>query len=1306
MRTIRILHVLFSLLLTALFASVVQAEVQVVADTPSNLILEVNFQDWTSVTFDDGVLHMPTNAGVDDRTGGELTPFVARLIGLPSNQRPRVTIESVQWGERLVGRAPQGTEPTDHLEVDHLSGQGPVVVGEPFEWRRHWVSYLYLVPVQQDGNGVRPLKSMRLRVDYGSPTETVLSSSDPLVHAALANPSAAGRWQRSLRTIKQNSKVASTDEWPSGTMIRIELDREGMYELTPEDLDLWGIDLSGLDPRNFRIFNNGGQPLPEDFDDPRDTELRENAIIVTGEEDGSFDDEDRIIFFGRAVNTWIPGSPPGEYRHRINAFTRVNVYWLNIADDGSQGLRMADLNVDESPTYNTDRARTRMFIDNESVIFNNSSHIESGKDWYARELFSGEIYAESFNLSSPLADESATLWVSLKTLGGANNATILVNGTPVDVFNSSVTTWSIELEPGVLRDGNNTFTFQMNNGHLYFNWFEIHYERRLNASNGRIDFDTLPEDGIAQVTLTGLEEPWVFDIEDFDEVSYTREIPFKVETQVNSPRRHIAVSTDNFLTPIRMRVDGIGQPDYPNGLRDTSLEADYIILTHEDFYDNTARLETFIEQRDTIEVLRVDVADVYREFAWGMFDPTAIRDFLAFTHDNWAVMPQSVLLVGDGDYDYRNIISNSDDNWIPPYEENTDCRDDWYTTFDNGVAQMALGRLTIQTNRALDTYIDKLIAYEADTDPGPWRSRMVLLADDEYVDVGPTSWDTAHMEQAEDFSRNYAPDYLNINKIYIGTYPTSYDPVSGGRRKPAANRDLIEQINAGALLVSFIGHGNAHTWTHESVLTDSRDGSLINSGTRNPIYIAATCSWGHFDRPDNQSHPELLLEQSGGAIGVIAATRKTNGFNNFDFALAFYSRLFDRVNNFPLGTSLYLAKMDAPLGSNRYYHCLGEPHLTPALPRLDMNVEEVNPDSLQALAHASVRGTVQIPSLAAANKQQGDNFRTERGISATTAADFDGETLVTVYDSDDTLSYTFTNRNGTTGSTLDYYVKGGTLFRGNVTTTGGEFTANFMVPRDVKFGSNAGSIQMYCYNDEQDGVGTMRDLAISVNSADLNDATPPELRIRFDHENWMSGDLTSSQPTLYLDVFDTNGVNLTGEIGHDIRAIIDGTRELVLTEGFIYNRDSFTRGTAEQPIYDLEPGRHRIEAWAWDNANNFTRTEASFVVVDPNDEVQLENVLNFPNPFNDRTSFTFELSTEAEVSIRIFTASGRLIQEIGPVAASAGFNYPGGTNSHLEWDGRDRFGDPIANGVYLYKIKAKGASGQTDEVLGKLLRIR
>jgi flagellar hook assembly protein FlgD len=96
-------------------------------------------------------------------------------------------------------------------------------------------------------------------------------------------------------------------------------------------------------------------------------------------------------------------------------------------------------------------------------------------------------------------------------------------------------------------------------------------------------------------------------------------------------------------------------------------------------------------------------------------------------------------------------------------------------------------------------------------------------------------------------------------------------------------------------------------------------------------------------------------------------------------------------------------------------------------------------------------------------------------------------------------------------------------------------------------------------------------------------------------------------------------------------------------------------------------------------------------VVRPKNQLVLSDVLNYPNPFRNRTSFTFELNfDDTEVRVKIFTLAGRLIRTLES-AGVRGFNQ-------IDWDGRDEDGDPLANGVYLYKIIA------TQNLGGEALR--
>ena len=97
---------------------------------------------------------------------------------------------------------------------------------------------------------------------------------------------------------RQNSVLASGDWY------KIAVQQTGVYKITQANLSSMGINTSSIDPRNIRIYGNGGGMLPEACDEPRYDDLMENAIFVMGESDGSFDQNDYILFYGESPDTW------------------------------------------------------------------------------------------------------------------------------------------------------------------------------------------------------------------------------------------------------------------------------------------------------------------------------------------------------------------------------------------------------------------------------------------------------------------------------------------------------------------------------------------------------------------------------------------------------------------------------------------------------------------------------------------------------------------------------------------------------------------------------------------------------------------------------------------------------------------------------------------------------------------------------------------------------------------------------------------------------------------------------------------
>jgi hypothetical protein len=96
----------------------------------------------------------------------------------------------------------------------------------------------------------------------------------------------------------------------------------------------------------------------------------------------------------------------------------------------------------------------------------------------------------------------------------------------------------------------------------------------------------------------------------------------------------------------------------------------------------------------------------------------------------------------------------------------------------------------------------------------------------------------------------------------------------------------------------------------------------------------------------------------------------------------------------------------------------------------------------------------------------------------------------------------------------------------------------------------------------------------------------------------------------------------------------------------------------------------------------------------------LSRIVNFPNPFSSTTKFTYILENDksAAVTIKIYTVAGRLIKTIEYAPGDVGYN-------EVEWDGRDAYGETLANGVYFYKIVA-GDDDEKAEVIERLVVVR
>jgi hypothetical protein len=109
--------------------------------------------------------------------------------------------------------------------------------------------------------------------------------------------------------------------------VKLEISVSGIYKITRYELAGAGIDVNQINPQQFRVFYGGGKELPFNNSDPK-PQLVEIPIWVSGADDGSFDFNDQLLFYGEATDRFDYNPSSNSYIYRRNHYTNKNVYWL------------------------------------------------------------------------------------------------------------------------------------------------------------------------------------------------------------------------------------------------------------------------------------------------------------------------------------------------------------------------------------------------------------------------------------------------------------------------------------------------------------------------------------------------------------------------------------------------------------------------------------------------------------------------------------------------------------------------------------------------------------------------------------------------------------------------------------------------------------------------------------------------------------------------------------------------------------------------------------------------------------------
>ena len=1114
----------------------------------------------------------------------------------------------------------------------------------------------------------------------------------------------------SARQLQITNSVLATGNW-----YKFKVEKTGIHRINKNFLDDLGMNTDGINPRNIKVYGNGGAPLPFLNEDNTVFDLQENSIQVIGENDGSFDSNDFILFYGTSTLGYLGEENETDYDTNINPYSDESYYYITVGS--GPGLRVQAM---VEPSGNPGEVITQ-FNDYQFIESDEESPVKVGRKWFSNRF---DIESEqSFVLNFPNIVSSELMNVKVKVASASESSTsmaIAVNGTSLDplIFTPINDPRLLDVDQfvGEVPAGGETVTFNLayNNGGNptsigYLDFISVDAIRQLSGVTGQLAFR---KNSVG--TSTGIGEYRIDNASQFSQVwdvsnptfitskqNEGNNASFVFKAQLGEVREYVAVNSNDYFSPIK-----ISQSTVPNqNLKGTIfndesgnfLDIDYLIVVPPFLLQPALRLANHRKNIDGFNIKVITTDKIYEEFSSGKQDIGAIRNLVRYIYENASSDDKRikyVCLFGDTSVDYKDRLSNNN-NIVPTYHTlnsqstyRSFMSDDFFGNMDPNEGLMiasekldiAVGRMLVDDVSLANAMIDKIVNYESKLSYGNWRNDFVLVSDD--VDK---SWEhetlQVNLDNLGDEVTLEKP-YVNVKKIHSDSYRQIAS--AGGDRYPDVNDAFENATEVGALIINYFGHGGEDGLASERIYTKETAIEFKNKN-KFPCIVTVTCEFTKFDNPLRITAGELSFwNKEGGAISLITTTRSISASVGVEFNQELAPELFGYGMNIPNPPSeaVRISKNNILSENRRVVFFIGDPAMRLAFPKQKVNLTTLNGvpiedavDTLKALSKVRIGGEILDENNVLQTNYSGvleaklfdkDSYRSTLGNDGTSVG---GELLI-----------------------LDYKTLGEVLFNGQAKVTNGVFEFEFVMPKDTKIPFGTGRVSFYAQEDSalDDRSGFNLKLKIGgLNEDAPEDNQGPLIQLFMNDESFVSGGVTNNSPILIAKLEDENGINTASGIGHDIVAILDGdeSNPFVLNEYYQAEVDDYTRGLTNFKLRDLENGIHTLTLKAWDVYNNSSSTDIQFVVAN-NETLEINRVLNYPNPFVSYTEFWFNHNREyetLEVQVQVFTVTGKVVWTHGGTYPSTGSNL----FRSISWDGKDDFGDRIGKGVYVYKITVK-----------------
>lgn len=818
--------------------------------------------------------------------GKPALPQTGVLLALPPGAQAALTIDAVQSHVvQLDNPIPAPTLRTDAYGKNPKECYLPnpatystssfypdswATLGEPCWQRSFWVVPVRIMPFRSRPGTSEMLiaDKLRLRLSFSGGRQGHYVS-DPhgeiLARSTLINFNQARTWQE--KEILPNSGATQVLG-----QYKILVENDGIYCITAADMVSSGIDTSSMDPRTLKIFLQG-QEIP---------------IWVEGEWDGTLDADDYILFYGMFAR--------GTYTYE-NLYTRTNVYWLDWG--GNPGLRLSERSAAPGTAVEATAYKAHVHVEVDTLyekfglVANLNENIDHW-NWLKLDATYEPEFSYLLNLPGLVIKQGSTYDLSVSFRGATDilatdpdhHVTVhwigigQVDWLAVDEFwdGQDALMATSEIPSNVIKSNPPNellFKAEVMEGvfpnSFYLDYFEVGYWRNFSVQNDTLLFQS-PQDmgaGLKRYEITGMEDSQV---EVWNLTRNERLTGFEYsggnlafQDSASDTTYYFVAGKDAWFTPQLVQ-------DEPSEWRSTDIGADYLMITHEDFYAALEPLASYYQGLG-LRVQRVKVGDIYDEFSYGLKDPQAIFDFI-----NWAYYsyqppsPTYILLVGDASWDYKGYDSQPYVDYIPTHSFMTQkwgetATDNWFAAV-SGVNPYSLpdcyiGRFPVNSEEEAELLVQKSLAY-AEAPPGYWRSKVIFSNGANIDTVDAPFFDST----AQALIDTYFPEWYDPPRIFSNPSP-DYVQYLGD------DEELIQEINLGAAMINYIGHAGNQMWE----TLDQSEISALSNGDRLPFAAAFSCFTGIFSNTTGFGEA-FILQPGGGGIAYWSNTALGYQYNN------------------------------------------------------------------------------------------------------------------------------------------------------------------------------------------------------------------------------------------------------------------------------------------------------------------------------------------------------------------------------------------------------------------------------------------